>query len=162
MYSRGIEKVRKPSVYAGFRTFNIYSSSITPKWLVPHYADSFVLISSFLNCFLSVISFFPHFCCQFVIKSLFKGSEMADLSHSSLYFHYSSSSIEKGLEVHRSYISVWDSSLLNCSFLIHEFTDDLNVILLSRVTISLCRGLSSIASDFANGLRLCVKKISSI
>ena len=98
MYSRGIEKVRKPSVYTGFRTFNIYSSS----------------------------------------------------------------SIEKGLEVHRSYISVRNSSLLNCSFLIHEFTDDLNVILLSRVTISLCRGLSSIASDFANGLRLCVKKISSI
>ena len=27
MYSRGIEKVRKPSVYAGFRTSNIYSNS---------------------------------------------------------------------------------------------------------------------------------------
>ena len=31
MYSRGIEKVRKPSVYAGFRTFNIYSTSVVFK-----------------------------------------------------------------------------------------------------------------------------------
>ena len=121
MYSRGIEKVRKPSVYAGFRTFNIYSSSITPKWLVPHYADSFVLISSFLNCFLSVISFFPHFCCQFVIKSLFKGSEMADLSHSSLYFHYSSSITTKWLVPHYADSFVLISSFLNCFLSVISF-----------------------------------------
>ena len=34
MYSRGIEKVRKPSVYAGFRTFNIYSSSMVPTVII--------------------------------------------------------------------------------------------------------------------------------
>lgn len=34
MYSRDIEKVRKPSVYAGFRTFNIYSSSCCSRGFV--------------------------------------------------------------------------------------------------------------------------------
>ena len=75
----------------------------------------------------------------------FHKNKYSHVLHSALH---SSSSIEKGLEVHRSYINVRNSSLPNCSLLIHEFTDDLNVILLSRVTISLCRGVASIASCF--------------
>lgn len=89
-------------------------------------------------------------CYQFVIKSLFQSSEMAYLNHSSFYFHYSSSSIEKGYEVYRRYICAADSSFMNCFLPSHDFTRELVVILLSRVTTSLCLENTCIASCLAN------------
>ena len=63
---------------------------------------------------------------------------------------YSSSSIEKGYEVYRRYICAADSSFMNCFLPSHDFTRELVVILLSRVTTSLCLENTCIASCLAN------------